>query len=1205
MAEVWDDPRVFGVNKVPAHVPLAAFGSVADALAGEGARVLSLDGEWRFHWSRNLAAAPERFWIAGYRDRDWATIRVPGDWQTQGFDTPIYTNVQHPFGQGTPPTIPGDFNPVGCYRLRFALPADWADRRVTIAFEGVQSNLQLWVNGREVGYSEDSMGPAEFDLSALLQPGENVLAARVMRWCSASYLEDQDFWRLSGIFRNVYLLATPRVRLADYRVVTTLDADYRDAELGVSVAVANDTDVEREVTVGAQLWDGAGALVGACECARTTVAPAATAEVTLRQDVVAPGLWSAEEPRLYTLVVSLALEGEVVQAERTRVGFRQVELRGGNLLVNGQPVLLRGANRHEFDPEHGRTVSRESMVRDLCLMKQHNLNAVRTSHYPNHPLWYDLCDEYGIYLYDEANIESHAEWDRYTKDPDWHDAMLDRVQRMVERDKNHPSVIVWSLGNESGFGPGHVKCSDWIRANEPTRLVHYHPAESDPAVDILGPMYPSVDRIVEMAGHPDETRPVIMCEYAHSMGNSTGNLKEYWDAIETWPRLQGGFIWDWVDQGLLRRTPTTPDRSGQGHDALVSARLVPGMDGQALTAGYATCPATPALNLTGDLTLECWLRPGERAGVVPLVTKGSQYGLRLVDGRSIEFYVTSTERVTVSWTAPESGWDDWHHVVGLYDGRGLWLYTDGELRAAADHSGPLTPQPCTVSVGRDSEARRTMGATVIDQVRIYDHALPEAAIAQPHDAPGAGCVLWLDFDELGPEIAWTAYGHDFGELPTDHSFCLNGLVAADRTPHTGLLDYKWISQPVAVELGAAPGEVVVRNKHDFRDLGYLEATWCVLADGKVTAEGGLGTLDIPAREARSVAVPYELPAAVPGAEVLLELSFRLAADQPWAAAGHEVAWVQLLLPVDQPAPAPVDLSALPNVTISGLGETITVEGEGFTLAFDRASGRLTSWVADGVALLAAGPRLSAWRPPTENDRIPGVAAQWRAAGLDRLVEEVRAVEAAEVAPQHARLTVRTRAAAPGGEVGFDCVYTWHILGSGDVLLEHAVDPVGALPSLPRVGVVLALPAAFEQVTWLGRGPHETYSDRKHGARLGQWRQTVAQQYVDYTMPQEHGHRTDVRWVALSDDAGHGLVVTGEAPFGFNASLFAAEDLDQAQHPWELRAREHTILHLDQAMAGLGNGSCGPGVLPAYQVPPAPVRWSLRLRPLRDGEWRRG
>ncbi|MBI2302490.1 MAG: DUF4981 domain-containing protein, partial [Armatimonadetes bacterium] len=900
----WDNLAVIGRNKLPPHATLLPCATREEALAGESSRVQSLNGRWRFAFAKCPAAAPDGFQDPGYDIASWAEIDVPGDWHFQGYGDPVYVNVQMPWSPAEPPGVPADHNETGCYRTAFTVPDAWRDMQVVIAFEGVNACFHLWLNGQEVGYSEDSMITAEFDLTPYLVPGENVLAVRVVRWCTATWVEDQDFWRLGGIYRDVKLLARPRTHLRDLWVYTTLDAAHAEAVLGLAMPLMDEPwlrlDYEVRVaglpaTLELQLLDADGRPVRETMDSGRITPGKDTGTGLLAMAVAAPRLWSAEDPYLYQAVVTLLdATGKVLEVVRQRVGFRSVELRDGNLLVNGQRVLLGGTNRHEFDPRLGRYQTTERMVADIRLMKQFNLNAVRTSHYPNDPRWYDLCDEYGIYLYDEANIESHAVWDKLTKDPDWEHVFLSRCQGMVERDKNHPSVIVWSLGNESGFGHCHRVCSDWIRAKDRTRLVHYHPAENDPAVDILGPMYPTVQRIIDMAREPGEQRPVIMCEYAHSMGNSTGNLKEYWDAIRTWPRLQGGFIWDWIDQAVENRLRVAPDKSGHGNDAFVLAEIAGDADGAMLTGGYATLAPSPALDFTGEpFSLECWVHPEAGDGVQALIQKGAQYALRQVDAGHVELCVQSGGAPVAARAAVGDGWAAcWHHLAGVCDGDGLRLYVDGALAAEAPLSGPLDAEPFTLNIGRDEASSRTVRGTLIDQVRVYARAVPADELGDP-EAPAAGAVLWLDWQDLRDGPVFHAYGGDLGEYPTDGAFCLNGLVGADRVPHPALWEYKKILQPVeVVAIDLARGRICVHNRYHFRDLSHLAARWTVTVEGTVVQAGDL-PVEVPAGGRQAVTIPCERPET---GEAFLDVSFVLKEDTPWAGAGHEVAWSQFELP---------------------------------------------------------------------------------------------------------------------------------------------------------------------------------------------------------------------------------------------------------------------------------------------------------------------
>ena len=576
--EEWQDPTVTGRNRQPAHATLLPYATAEQALAGTREASpfhLSLNGRWKFHYVSRPADRPRDFFRADLDDSGWKTIPVPSNWQLQGYDRPIYLNTRYPWAPDDPqpPFIPPDYNPVGSYRTTFDLPAAWSGRRVFLHFDGVNSAFYLWVNGRQVGYSEDSMTAAEFDVTPFLQPGRNLVAAQVFRWSDASYLEDQDTWRLSGIYRDVYLFSTPQVHIADFGVRTDLDEDYRDATLLVRPRLrAFDGSDAKGWTVEAQLYD-AGKRPVLAEPLRKD-APSILRESYPQRDtnpygvlqakVADPVKWSAETPELYTLVLSLKdSAGNVVEAESARVGFREVEVRDGRFLLNGRPIRLYGVDRHEHDPDTGQYVPYERMVQDVELLKRLNIDAVRTSHYPNDPKWYELCDRYGIYLIDEANLETHGVTGRLTNDPQWLQAFVGRAVGMVERDKNHPSVLLWSLGNESGMGPNHAAMAGWIHANDPTRPVHYEGAAAkprDPAwVDVISRMYTRLPELDAMAQDTSDARPIMLCEYAYARGNAVGNLKEYWDLIESRDRLMGAFIWDWVDKAFRKK-------DGQGRE---------------------------------------------------------------------------------------------------------------------------------------------------------------------------------------------------------------------------------------------------------------------------------------------------------------------------------------------------------------------------------------------------------------------------------------------------------------------------------------------------------------------------------------------------------------------------------------------------------------------------------------------------------------
>lgn len=544
----WENPSVNQINREQIHAHFVPYTKEADALNKNlpAASRMSLNGVWKFHYSKNSASRPVDFYKAGFNTSKWNKIDVPGSWELQGYDAPIYTDTKYPF-PADPPHIPKDYNPVGSYVREFTVPQNWNGKDIILHFGGVESAFYCWVNGQFVGYSEDSRLPAEFDITKYLKKGKNTLAVEVYRYSDGSYLEAQDYWRYSGIERDVWLVARPKSRVRDFEITAPLVNHYTDGKFDLKVT-ADKRELAPGTVIEAKLMDGNKVIFSG----KSEVKSATDTLHTFSTEVKDARKWTAETPELYTLVVNtLDNKGQLTESFAHRFGFRTVEMKNGMLQVNGTPIIIRGTNRHEHDMKKGRSVSYESMVKDIQLMKQFNLNAVRCSHYPNIEEWYELCDEYGIYLVDEANIESHGmeatKIGTLATTPEWITPFMERMSRMVERDKNYTSVITWSLGNESGYGEHFETIYHWTKKRDNSRPVQYEGCGRDGVSDIYCPMYARIWRLRE---HVNERRrePLILCEYAHAMGNSVGNLQDYWDLIYEHDQLQGGFIWDWVDQ---------------------------------------------------------------------------------------------------------------------------------------------------------------------------------------------------------------------------------------------------------------------------------------------------------------------------------------------------------------------------------------------------------------------------------------------------------------------------------------------------------------------------------------------------------------------------------------------------------------------------------------------------------------------------------
>lgn len=559
----WENPAVFQINREAARAAFLPYADESSAIADDYTRspwFLTLDGTWKFTWSPTPDQRPKDFFKTNYNTTNWGEISVPSNWELKGYGIPIYTNITYPFVKN-PPFINHEDNPVGSYKRSFELPKNWNDRHVFLHFEGGTSAMYIWVNGEKVGYSENTKSPTEFDITKYVKSGKNDVAVEVYRWSDGSYLEDQDFWRLSGIDRDVYLYSTDDVRIADFFARPDLDASYKNGSLAVDVKLKNLKTVSKNnQSVEAKLVDASGKTIST-KVVKVNLKANSIESIVINQEIASPKLWSNETPNLYTLLLNLKDEkGNLIESVGTQIGFRKVELKNGQLLVNGIRIMVHGVNIHEHNPVTGHYQDKATMMKDIKLMKQLNINAVRCSHYPNNLLWVKLCNQYGLFLVDEANIESHgmgaslqgpfdeSRHPAYLRE--WKAAHMDRIYSLVERDKNSPSVILWSLGNECGNGPVFQEAYNWIKNRDKTRLVQFEQAGEKDNTDVVCPMYPTIEYMKEYATRKNVKRPFIMCEYAHAMGNSTGNFQEYWDIIKSSDNMQGGFIWDWVDQGF-------------------------------------------------------------------------------------------------------------------------------------------------------------------------------------------------------------------------------------------------------------------------------------------------------------------------------------------------------------------------------------------------------------------------------------------------------------------------------------------------------------------------------------------------------------------------------------------------------------------------------------------------------------------------------
>jgi beta-galactosidase len=1140
----WCNPLVAGRNKEAAHATLVPFASIECTRAALDEVVLDwekspfmrrLDGEWRFAYLPNPAATPVDFAQAAYDDGEWDRIPVPSNWQMLGdefahgkpkYDIPIYTNIRYPFPIDNLPAVPVDDNPTGCYRRTFALPEEWAGRQIFLHFEGVDSACYVWVNGQMVGYSEESRLPAEFNITNFVQPGENLLAVQVLRWSDGSYLEDQDMWRMSGIYRSVWLWSAPAVHLRDFWVHPELDDAYSGATVHVRGHVRAYSAQAVNYRLGVQLYDEAGeAVFDEPLWQDVDLAQGHETTVALSHWLANPRHWSEETPYLYQAILTLTDgDGQLVEVIGCRVGFRKVELKQGQIHLNGKRILLKGVNRHEHDPVHGHVVTLEAMIQDIELMKRHNINAVRTAHYPNDRRWYELCDHYGLLLYDEADLETHGVWDLLTKDPLWESAFVDRAVRMVERDKNHSSIIVWSLGNESGYGRNHDAMANWIRSHDPTRLIHYHPAEDAPIVDILGPMYPSVAHIIEMAKEPKETRPIVMCEYAHSMGNSTGNLQEYWDAIAAYPRLQGGFIWDWMDQGILQETAEGEVFYAYGGDFGDSPN-----DGNFCGNGLIGSDRSPhpAL-LEYKKVLEPILFSQSEPGTPGLIQIENRYHTLDLNGFEIAWEVRQIRPVATE--------------TGLACDK---IVQSGMLPRLSTPAGQATTVRLPLN-GFTREPGADYWLTVRARLR--------------------GAMLWAD---AGHEVAWRQFELPNPTKATNHDE--EPAVTISNAPDTLTLTQGGLQFVVDSEQGQLIK--LARGAKNLIEKGPRLQIWRAPTDNDANTWGD----QVAAKRWREAGLD-RLEDQVDGVSLV----------QEWGAQ----------VEVRGAAVAAVDAD---RAQATRWGEMMFRLGSMLGQFADEGQVRLLSQ--------AFGTDYEQMEGDDQKSRVAALLADLERRGkiahlltvIYQLITMSNSVKVpVDVREELALYANKSESGLremlrPADETRFDYLLQYAMQADGGVGVELRVVCGGAQPLfLPRVGLTLTLPETLSQLTWYGRGPHESYADRKESAAIGVYTSSVAEQFVPYMKPQEHGNHTETRWLRLTDAQGAGLLVVADETLDFSAHHYTAEDLTAATHTHDLARRREVILNLDARQGGLGNGSCGPGVLPAHMLLPGEFTFKFTL-----------
>ena len=1017
------DPKFFKENCMAAHSDHVAYADETEAEEKKSSFRLLLDGIWKFHYARNYTQTVNGFEAETFDCKCWEDIRVPAHIQMEGYDIPQYVNIQYPWDGREDvwrDAVPSEFNPVASYVKYFTLPEGFRKSGLYISFQGVESGFALWLNGHYVGYSEDSFTPSDFDLTPYVKEGENKLAVQVFKWTSSSWCEDQDFYRFSGIFRSVYLYTMPKVHVYDLKVQPVVDEAVLNADLLVTMQMRGEGKARLTLTGSRNysvLEEKEEQIIFSEEL------PVSEGEVHFEKEVKKPDLWSAEIPNLYTLTIEcFDQNGERSELVSQRIGFRRFEMKDGIMTLNGKRIVFKGVNRHEFSSKTGRAVTRKEVLKDIVTMKQNNINAIRTCHYPDASIIYDLCDEYGLYMIAENNLESHGSWDAamhgsVPKDTivpgdnmDWEQMMLDRVNSCYQRDKNHPAVLIWSVGNESYGGKVIFDMSEKFRALDPYRLVHYEGIFNDrryeATSDMESQMYTSVENVKKFLAEHKE-KPFIMCEYTHAMGNSCGAMHKYTDLTDTEPRYQGGFIWDYIDQSILKK-----DRYGK------------------------------------------------------------------------------------------------------------------------------------------------------------------------------------DFQ---------AYGGDFLERPTDYNFSGNGICyGGDRDPSPKMQEVKFNYQNISI-LFEKEGKFTVVNKNLFANTDRFRCVAVLQKNGVVVKKQEIETA-VPPLSTKDYEIPFAILRADDkdqkkdtDAEYTLTVSFRLKEDMSWADAGHEVAFGQKIY---KKIPA-FHASEKPIRVVHGK-VNIGVKGEDFDCLFSMLSGGLVSYRYAGKEMIEKIPMPNFWRAPVDNDNgsmAPARYAQWKIASMyishrnGGMFDNVPT----KVEEKDNTVTVTYTYFMPTTPAG-KCQVSYTVFGDGTIETKLMYDPVEGLPDMPEFGMMFQFNADYDNLTWYGMGPEETYADRRHGAKLGIYSNKVADNMAKYLVPQECGNKVGVRYVRLVDAKGRGMMFEGDE-LSFSALPYTPHELENAAHVYELPQVHHTIVRVALAQMGVGgDDSWGSLVHPEYHIDVTkPLEFTFRFK----------
>lgn len=1226
----WENPAVFEKGQNPPHAFFIPFDSREDAIQNQAKKSENyklLNGYWNFMWVETPGQVPENFWSPEFNVDKWKKIKVPANWQMQGFGHPKFRNVALSF-ESNPPNIPDYYNPVGCYKRKFIVLENWAEKEIMLRFEGVKSAAYIWVNGQKVGYNQGGFEPAEFNITPFVKEGENDLAVQVLRFSDGSYLENQDMWRLSGIFRDVKLYAQPKTFIQDYYVTTDLNADYKNAILNVELDIRNQLakDVKGTITCNVFTQDGLSILHEGMQIDSFRVDSVGQEKINLSTEVIEPALWSAEKPNLFILLVELKnREGKTLEAFTQKVGFREVEYKNHILTVNGVPVKLNGVNSHMHHPEYGQAVPVETLKKDLLLMKQFNINCVRTCHYPPSPEYVELADELGMYIFDEVGDEAHSNI-KLSENAAWTEMYRDRSRKLVYRDRNHPSVIVWSAGNESGSGFNINEVIKTGKAIDPSRPAWMYGGNKFfiPFEDLVGPRYWIPLDYKKLADGkvllPHDTRASFMDEYLAATGNGLGGMDEYWEYIWKYPRLTGGAIWDWVSPGIKTPRWILPDLSEAKNDGQIMGRptFTEGKNGWGLEFSghddWVEFYRDPSLDIFGNqLAISCWVKPMEIPQPNVFLAKGKfQYGLQMENLRTLEFYIYGGKRISAKAKVDDDFYNNWHHIAGIYNGRQLQLYVDKKRVASVSCSGNIHSTPFPLCIGREAETQDQgeysgrLSKMVMDDLKVFNKAVPISDIENSND----GLVLHLDFEKDSKDGDFYAVGLGGRTY---------GIVWPNRTVQPEIYQIKKSGQPVKFEaVDIENGVLKVINRHHFKNLNELGGVWQIFVDGEET-QRGFFDCNIAAQHTGEIRIEYRKPRIKDQSECLLQVSFVLKEDVNWAEKGHEIAWEQFVVPSNVYF---VEEEKNTNeVKASENSSQWRINGANFQYIIDKKSGQFVSLKYNETEYLKGGPEFNVWRAPLANDTDPwgsymfgkdnrtegygrSIDNQLRTLGMRDLQTQVDDIEVHQLTKE--KLTVAIKAFSNSSvsfnrrlDWGFSSAFErrekWTILANGTIELEQEIIPHGPMPEmLQRIGLQFQLPLAFNTVQWYGRGPFENYPDRKTGAKIGLYQSTANEMYEPYIIPQEYGNRSDVRWLKVKNSEGKGLLIKGDDLLNFSLHKYTTDNLSRALYTYQLKESENSILNVDYEVSGVGGTAIRQ--LQKYRVRPHVGKYKLTIKP---------